>query len=151
MKLVLALFGLTGLSHLMVLTQWPEWAGEHPAIAILEFGVWALLAWQWNQYQQKQSHQSGGKVVDLNQYRKHKEQQKKQPQWVCVFRGQDQAEMGLLTSLMEANEIVFQVAGRHSSSMLPNIGAVPMELMVRADQVSLAEKLLNDYSNLPPN
>lgn len=149
MKPLLIFFGLTGLSHFLVLSLAPDWAADNSWIMVFEFALSAAVLWQWGQFKKSHPPPTGGTVVDLDEYRKAKEN--KGPSWVCVYRSGDPAEMSLLSSLFEANQIDFQIAGRHSSSMLPNIGAVPMEMMVLSDHVNLAKELLEDFSNLPPN
>ncbi|MDT8446422.1 MAG: DUF2007 domain-containing protein [bacterium] len=130
--------------HILLLLYGPDLPGW---IAALEYlGAWALVV-RLQDNRRQQLHRSSDKVVDLHQYRADKEKKTKpQPNWVTLFRSNDFAEVGLLTSLLDSKGIETQVANRHSSALLPNLGGLPMEILVRPEAFASAQKVAQDFT-----
>lgn len=145
---ILWALGLAWALHSILLNLQGSLPGWLPALEVL--GALALVLWL-DAGRTRRLHQSNEKVVDLHQYRKEKsKEQKPLPQWVPVFKSTDAAEVGLLTSLLDSKGIETQVANRHASALLPQVGALPMEVLVRPVQLAAAQKVTEEFNgNLP--
>ena len=149
MKHLVGLFALTGISHYLLWLTAPEFTGDNRWCASLELAGWWLLIDRWSYKLRQQAHAKIPNVVDLDQYRNLKKRPETSLRWVCVYRSSDASEISMLSSLFEAHTINFQVTGRHSSSMFPNVTGMPMEFLVLPDDLDQAHQIISHFSNLP--
>lgn len=153
MRTVLFALALTLLLHGLGFGLWPEWVSGNGWIAGVEFlGCW-YLADHWSGKLALRRAKQNPKVVDLKAYKKAKQQEQQQQeapeQWRTLYKSSDAAEVALLSSLLESKGIPFQVTGQHASSMFPQVGAIPMEILVRPADLERGIRLIESFSNLP--
>ncbi|OGH03469.1 MAG: hypothetical protein A2600_10165 [Candidatus Lambdaproteobacteria bacterium RIFOXYD1_FULL_56_27] len=154
MKTILFALAFTLLLHGLGFELWPEWVGGNSWVAGVEFLFCWFLADRWSDKLALHRAKQNPKVVDLKAYRKSRaqgqeQQQQAQVQWLSLYKSSDAAEVALLSSLLESKGIPFQVTGQHASSMFPQVGAIPMEILVRPTDLERGNRLIESFSNLP--
>lgn len=123
--------------------------------------IWYLLSIHLLPLLRRKQLEKMENVIDLNQYRKKREKEKKHTQkveqqfknldtknsdnWEILYSSTDQIKVDLIYSLLRKNNITCQIIHRHAASIFPTVGGISLKLLVKKEQVSRANQILQSH------
>ncbi|MGK0290966.1 MAG: hypothetical protein ACI86H_002430 [bacterium] len=92
-------------------------------------------------------------VHNLEYYRTRKEQLENETEkpllksivWVTVYSGLDYPKAELMNALLIENNIKTHLGNRHAATIMPNIGGIEFQLMVKKEDLDLVKTILKKH------
>ena len=89
------------------------------------------------------------KVFRLDDYKEQPTENTEAQAWVEVYSCLDQAQIGMVQSILVSREILTQTTNTHAASFFPKVEGLEMQILVQKTQEKQALEILKAHNLLP--